>query len=48
MKKVVYLSMAFLSFLLVLTGCGKKDDKTVLKEFQNYMMVLMKMIYQCI
>lgn len=24
MKKVVYLSMAFLSFLLVLTGCGKK------------------------
>lgn len=24
MKKVVYLSMVFLSFLLVLTGCGKK------------------------
>lgn len=26
MKKVVYLSMAFLSFLLVLTGCGKKAN----------------------
>lgn len=32
MKKIF---LCLISICLILTGCGKKDDKTVLKEFQN-------------
>ena len=32
MKKIF---LCLISICLILTGCGKKDEKTVLKEFQN-------------
>ena len=32
MKKIF---LCLILICLILTGCGKKDDKTVLKEFQN-------------